>query len=61
MPDALTVLNVIAALPPSVVEQALRNGAIHPDTTLEEAKGLAAEQRAKNPAVPSETAAPNLI
>lgn len=61
LPDALTILNVIAALPPSVVEQALRNGNIHPKTTLPEAKHLVAEHCAKKIAVLVENPVPNLL
>lgn len=47
LPQSMTVLNEVAALPPCLVEQALANGTIHPGTTLAEAKKIAAEHRAK--------------
>lgn len=61
LPDALTVLNVIAALPPSAVEQAIAEGKISPDTTLEEAKGLVAEQRAAKDASLVQASGPRLL
>lgn len=51
LPQSLTALNEIAALPPAVVEQALNSGAIHPDTILAEAKSLVAEHRARKRAM----------
>jgi hypothetical protein len=47
LPDSITVLNEIAALPPSVAAQALVDGTIHPGTTLAQAKTLVAQHRAK--------------
>lgn len=61
LPHSSTVLNEIAALPPSVVELALRNGAIHADTTLEEAKGLVAEHRAAKAASLVHASGPRLL
>ena len=61
LPDALTVLNVIAALPSSVVEQAIAEGRIRPDTTLAEAKGLVAEHRPPKPARFEHASGPRLL
>lgn len=51
LPQSLTALNQIAALPPAVVEQALNSGTIHPDTSLAEARCMVVEHRAKKRAL----------
>ena len=61
LPEALSILNVIAALPPSVLEQALRTGTIHPKTSLAEAKKLVAEHRAKKHLIAEEPLVPGLL
>jgi len=53
LPDSITVLNEIAALPLPVAEQALADGTIHPGTTLAEVKAMVAQHRAKKLAVPA--------
>jgi hypothetical protein len=60
LPDSITVLNEIAALPLSVAEQALADGTIHPGTTLAEAKTLVAKHRAKKLAVPAQSSVSQL-
>jgi len=55
LPPSITVLNEIAALPPSVVQQALAEGTIHSGTTMAEAKALVAEHRAKKAKVSEPT------
>jgi hypothetical protein len=58
LPDSITVLNEIAALPHFFAERALSDGRIHPGTTLAEAKTLVAEVRAKKLTVPAQTSIP---
>ncbi len=58
LPESIAVLNQIAALPPPVVEQALKRGVIHPGTTLAQAKSLVAQHRATKAATLSPTSRP---
>jgi hypothetical protein len=47
LPDSITVLNEIAALPLPVIEQALADGKIHPGTSRLDAQDLVDQHRVK--------------
>ena len=54
LPDSVTVLNLLAGLPPPVLGQALDAGVIHRNTTLEQAQVFLKERltKASTPAAP---------
>ena len=61
LPDSITILNVIAGLPVTALEQALDAGVIHRNTSLKEAQSFVQERLARSPRASTLQPQPRLV